>query len=103
MPNSDDQIRYMFLQQRPKSLLGQILAFVVGVTVLAVSFVFGAFLLTALFGLILIVTVVVLARGWWLRRKMMSGAYGTESTRATSATNDGVIDADYTVVDKHRK
>ncbi len=103
MPKSDHQSRYIFMQQRPKSLLGQILAFVVGVTILAISFVFGAFLLTALFGLILIVAIVVLARGWWLRRKMMSGAYNNASTRGASSTDDGVIDADYTVIDKHRK
>lgn len=103
MPQPNRQTTYLFSQSRPRSLLGQIIAAAVGIVVLVASFVFGAFLLMALFGLVLIVAIVVVARGWWLRRKIMSGAYSAESGRAASSNDDGVIDADYTVVDKHRK
>lgn len=91
------------MQQRPKSLLGQVFAFVAGVTILAVSFVFGAFLLTAFFGLVLIVAVVVLLRGWWLKRQIKNAVYTEDGAHSGESSENAVIDADYTLVDKHRK
>ncbi len=97
MSNFDRQNRYIFAQRRPQSLLGQIIAFVVGVVVLGVSFVFGAFLLTAIFGLVLLVVVAAMIRGWWLRRQMeqtfASGGPGQQERGSR------VIDGDYTVID----
>ena len=76
------------MNSQPRSFLGQILAFVVGVAVLAVSFVLGAFLLAAIFGFILIAGLVATVWVWWLKRKA-----------ADICQDDSVLDAEYTVVE----
>lgn len=81
------QIRYIGIQQKPRSLLMQLIGFVVGVVVLGVSFLLGAFMLAALLGFALILAVVVAIRLWWLRRQINA-----------DAANDEYIDAEYKVV-----
>ena len=81
------QIRYSGIQQKPRSLLMQLIGFVVGLVVLGVSFLLGAFMLAALLGFGLILAVVVAIRLWWLRRQINAGA-----------ANDEYIDAEYKVV-----
>lgn len=68
------QIRYITVQRQPPGLLMQIAGFIVGVMVLGVSLVVGAFMLAALFGFALIVAVVIGIRFWWLRRQMDQAA-----------------------------
>lgn len=72
---------------QPDSLLGRIVALVVGIAVLILSVIVGAVFLAALVGLILIVAVVVILRVWWLQRKMQR-----------HAQQHGDLDAEYTVV-----
>jgi uncharacterized iron-regulated membrane protein len=81
------QIRHIGIQQKPRSLLMQLIGFVVGLVVLGVSFLLGAFILAALLGFGLILAVVVAIRLWWLRRQLKAGA-----------ANDEYIDAEYKVV-----
>jgi|GEM_PF-2364848 len=101
MSSSNQQNRFIFLQRRPQSLLGQIIAFVVGIIVLAVSFVFGAFLLMAFFGLLLLLVLVTMVRGWWLRRQM-SGFADSDSADPRGGSHK-VIDGDFTVIDSGHK
>jgi membrane protein implicated in regulation of membrane protease activity len=101
MSSFNQQNRFIFLQRRPQSLLSQIIAFVVGIIVLAVSFVFGAFLLTAFFGLLLLVVLIAMVRGWWLRRQMAS--FDGASDNGTRGKSHEVIDGDYTVIDSGHK
>jgi uncharacterized iron-regulated membrane protein len=81
------QIRYIGIQQKPRSFLMQLIGFVVGLVVLGVSFLLGAFMLAALLGFGLILAVVVAIRLWWLRRQINA-----------DAANDEYIDAEYKVV-----
>ena len=81
------QIRYIGIEQKPRSLLMQLIGFVVGLVVLGVSFLLGAFMLAALLGFGLILAVVVAIRLWWLRRQINA-----------DAANDEYIDAEYKVV-----
>lgn len=90
------QNRFVFMQRRPQSLLGQIGAFVVGIMVLAVSFVFGAFILAAIFGFILLLVMIGMIRGWWLKRQMIMAPSSSETR------GHDVIDGDFTVIDTHR-
>ncbi len=83
------QIRYIGIQQKPRSFLMQLLGFVVGLVVLGVSLVLGAFVLAALFGFALILAVAVAIRLWWLRRQINA-----------DAANDEYIDAEYKVVNR---
>ena len=66
----------------------QVLGFIVGLVVLGVSFVLGAFVLAALLSFILILAVVIGIRLWWVKRKI-GGA----------AVNGEYIDAEYRVVE----
>ena len=102
------EYRYISFNNRPRSLLGQIIGVVVGVAVLAVSFVFGAVLLTAFLGFALVIALVVVVRAWWLRRKMEQMIKDGEmpdfaSASRSSPSDDGVIDADYTVIDSRKQ
>lgn len=83
------QIRYIGIQQKPRSFLMQLLGFIVGLVVLGVSLVLGAFVLAALFGFALILAVAVAIRLWWLRRQINA-----------DAANDEYIDAEYKVVNR---
>ncbi len=83
------QIRYIGIQQKPRSFLMQLLGFVVGLVVLGVSLVLGAFVLAALLGFALILAVAAAIRLWWLRRQINA-----------DAANDEYIDAEYKVVNR---
>jgi len=82
------QNRYFSMNSQPRSLFGQIIAFVVGLAVLAVSFVLGAFILATIFGFILVVGLSVTVWLWWLKRKALD-----------AARDDNVLDAEFTVVE----
>lgn len=82
------QIRYIEIGQKPRSLLMRLLGLVVGLVVLGVSLVLGAFVLAALFGFALMLAAAVAIRLWWVRRQINAGA-----------ANDEYIDAEYRVVD----
>ena len=81
------QIRYIEIGQKPRSLLMRLLGLVVGLVVLGVSLVLGAFVLAALFGFALMLAVAVAIRLWWVRRRINA-----------DAANDEYIDAEYKVV-----
>ncbi len=93
------QIRYIGIQQKPRSFLMRLLGFVVGLVVLGVSLVLGAFvlaallgfalILAALLGFALILAVAAAIRLWWLRRQINA-----------NAANDEYIDAEYKVVNR---
>ena len=53
-----------------QGLLGRVLAFVIGLGVLAVSIFVGAVFLAALIGLLLIGGLTVMMRIWWVKRRM---------------------------------
>jgi len=82
------QYRYSSMNSQPRSLFGQIIAFVVGLAVLAASFVLGAFLLAAFFGFILVVGLSVTLWVWWLKREA-----------ADAYQDNSVLDAEYTVAE----
>lgn len=82
------QIRYIAVDRRPRSLLMQIIGFVVGVGILIVSVVLGAFLLAGLFGFGLLVALIVYIRVWWLGRKMTA-----------ARQEDDIIETEYQVID----
>ena len=65
----------------------QVLGFIVGLVVLGVSLVLGAFVLAAVLSFLLIVAVVIGFRLWGVKRKISS-----------VAVNDEYIDAEYRVV-----
>ena len=100
MNQPNRQNRFVFMQRRPQSLLGQIGGFVAGIMVLVVSFVFGAFILAAIFGFVLLLVVIGMIRGWWLKRQM-SSAPGVSPGSSETRGHD-VIDGDFTVIDTHR-
>ena len=54
----------------PGSLLGRVVAFVVGVIVLGIAVFVGAIFIAAIVGLALIGAALFMVRMWWLRRKM---------------------------------
>ena len=82
------QYRYFSMNSQPRSFFGQIIAFVVGLAVLAVSFVLGAFILATIFGFIMVVGLIVTVRLWWLKREAVD-AY----------RDDSVLDAEFSVVE----
>lgn len=81
------KVRYISVEQRPRSLLAQVLGVIVGVAVLVVSVVLGAFAIAALVGLVLILALVFIIRVWWFRRQMEK-----------MAREQGDLEADYTIV-----
>ena len=76
----------------PGGLLGRIVAFAVGLGVLAISVFVGAIFLAAIVGLALILGLIGMARVWWLRRKMER--YQAEH---------GDIEGEYTVVTRETR
>jgi len=80
--------RYFSMNSQPRSFFGQIIAFVVGLAVLAVSFVLGAFILATIFGFILVVGLSLTVWLWWLKRKALD-----------PARDVNVLDAEFTVVE----
>ena len=85
------EIKYIELQPRPRSLFMQIVGLIVGLGVLAVSVLLGAFLLAGFRGFALIVGTVIYVRLWWLRRQAMRAA------------NDEFIETEYQVVRTRRE
>jgi hypothetical protein len=73
-------------------LLTRIVAFIVGAIVLAAAIFLGAIFIAGIVGLILIGSLVAMARLWWLRRQ-------TERYEETH----GDINAEYTVVDEDKQ
>ena len=63
------QIRFIRIDQPPRSVLMQIVGFVVGFVALVVAGGLGGVLLAALLGFALIAAVVIYARVWWTMRK----------------------------------
>ena len=76
------------MQPRPRSVFAQVVGLIVGLGVLVVSVVLGAFLLAAFLGFALLVAVTLYARFWWLRRRFQQ------------AQRDEFIEAEYRVVDE---
>jgi len=85
------RIRYVAVEGPGKNPLLRFLAFVAGIGLFALSFVFGALLLAALLGLGLIVGIAVYVRLWWLRRRM------------SRSRDSEYIETEYTVVERHKK
>ena len=83
------RIRYVAVDSPRRNPVLQFLGFVAGLGLLAVSFVFGAFLFAALVGLGLVAGLLVYARLWWLRRRM------------SREVSDEFIETEYTVVERH--
>ena len=82
------QVRYISMQPRQRSVFAQVVGLIVGLGVLVVSVVLGAFLLAAFLGFALLVAVTLYARFWWLRRRFQQ------------AQRDEFIQAEYRVVDE---
>ena len=76
------------MQPRPRSVFAQVVGLIVGLGVLVVSVVLGAFLLAAFLGFALLVAVTLYARFWWLRRRFQQ------------AQRDEFIEAEYRVVNE---
>ncbi|UCG74282.1 MAG: hypothetical protein JSV45_07915 [Chromatiales bacterium] len=85
------EIRYINGQPGQRSLFAQVVGLVVGLGVLVVSVVLGAFLLAAFLGFVLLVAITLYARFWWLRR------------RFEQAQRDEFIEAEYRVVDESER
>lgn len=85
------EIRYINAQPGPRSRFAQVVGLVVGLGVLVVSVVLGAFLLAAFLGFALLVAITLYARFWWLRR------------RFEQAQRDEFIEAEYRVVDESER
>lgn len=90
--NLMQQKRYIFMEQAqraaPQSLLGRIVAFVVGIGVLVVSLFVGAVFISVVIGLALIMGIVIAIRMWWVKRQM-----------ERYAREHGDIEAEYTVIE----
>ena len=84
------QIRYIQVDQKPRSFLMQVVGAIVGLGVLVVCVVLGAFLMAGLLGFVLIAAAFVYGRIWWLRRQFQQAA------------NDEFIETEYRVVDSAR-
>ncbi len=69
------------------SVLGRIVALVVGVGAFVLSLIVGAVFLAVVVGFMLLVALIVGVRIWWLRRKM-----------ERHAREHGDIEAEYTVI-----
>ncbi len=85
------QIRFIRIDQPPRSVLMQVLGFVVGFVALVVAVILGGFLLAALLGFALIAAVVIYARVWWTMRK----------TQKVPGRGDGdqIIETEYRVIE----
>lgn len=86
-----NDIRYISGQPGQPSIFAQVVGLIVGLGVLVVSVVLGAFLLAAFLGFVLLVGVTLYARFWWLRR------------RFEQARRDEYIEAEYRVVDESER
>ncbi|RMF96616.1 MAG: hypothetical protein D6727_07990 [Gammaproteobacteria bacterium] len=73
---------------RRPGLIAQVLGFIVGAAVLAVSVFLGAFLLAGLLGFALILGLVFYLRLWWLARRLRREGLDEE-----------IIETEYTVID----
>ena len=76
----------------PGGVLGRVVAFVLGLIVLAASVFVGAIFIAGLLGLLLIGGLLFAVRIWWLKRKMQR-----------YAEEHGDLSAEYTVVQEERR
>ena len=94
--NQSSQNRYKFNynfgpNNAPRSLLGRIVAVIIGAAILAVSIFVGAIFLAGLIGIVLIIGIVVMVRIWWLKKKM-----------ERYAREHGDLSTEYTVVEERQ-
>ena len=82
------RVNYSGPQTGPRNVFAQVGALIVGLGVLVISVILGAFFLAAFFGFVLLVAITVYARFWWLRRKF------------AKAQQDEFIETEYEVIDR---
>ena len=85
------QTRYIEIKPRQGNIFAQIAALIVGLGVLVVSVILGAFFLAAFFGFALLVGLTLYLRFWWARRRFQQ------------EQRDEFIEAEYRVVDKNER
>ena len=81
------RVRYIEVRPGQRNIFAQIASLIIGIGVLVLSVILGAFFLAAFLGFAILVAVAVYARFWWLRR------------RFEQAQRDEFIEAEYRVVD----
>lgn len=81
------RIRYIEVKPGRQNVLAQVGAMIVGLVVLVVSVILGAFFLAAFFGLVLLVGITLYVRFWWLRQRIQK------------ARREEFIETEYRVVD----
>ena len=90
------QIRYVSIGSGPAQasggLLTRIVAFLVGAIVIGIAIFLGAIFIAGIVGLLLIGSVVFMARVWWLNRQAQK-----------YAQEHGDLNADYIVVDEEKE
>lgn len=93
--------------QSPANPLLRALYFIIGVVVFGVALFFGAIFLAFLIGFVIIVGLVGMARFWWLRHKLRSGAqagqfraHTTQQRASEKRTRRGgyVIEGEYSEI-----
>lgn len=73
----------------------RVLAAIVTIAILALAVFLGAFLIAAAVGIVVLLVLVTMVRGWWLRRKL---------GKATAAGGTGTtIEGEYTVRSREDK
>lgn len=84
--------------------LANALVVVVGVLVIAVSFVLGLVALVALVTAAIVLAAIIGVRVWWLKRKLGAGQNYTANHNGESATGSEIIEGEFRVVglDKDR-
>lgn len=84
--------------------LANALVVVVGVLVIAVSFVLGLVALVALVTAAIVLAAIIGVRVWWLKRKLGAGQNYTANHNGESATGSETIEGEFRVVglDKDR-
>jgi hypothetical protein len=90
------QIRYVSLgtngsgpggSQPPVGLFSRIIALIFGAVLFGIAIFLGAIFIAGLVGLLVIGTIIFMARIWWMKRKM-----------ERYARENGDLDAEYTVI-----
>lgn len=78
--------------------LANALVVVVGVLVIAVSFVLGLVALVALVTAAIVLAAIIGVRVWWLKRKLGAGQNYTANHNGESATGSEIIEGEFRVV-----
>ncbi len=84
------------------SPLANALVVVVGVLVIAVSFVLGLVALVALVATAIVLAAIIGVRVWWLKRKLGAGQNDTVNNNGESATGTEIIEGEFRVVGSDR-